>query len=145
MSDYLFKVLAPGKNGGVDVIGVIREMIDNYATAALALTEYPEINCNIYQPQGETMRVTYSVLNKLAEAINNATSAPTEYSLTRDGKHETQIGHFHVSRAYGGVCLNKTVNESGAAIDVFNCGHVSNAELQIRMRAFLQGIKEGQK
>jgi hypothetical protein len=50
------------------------------------------------------------------------------------------VGQFYIDGAYGGVSLDRMVNEGGGVTDVFRCGHVSKRELYGRMHAFLDGI-----
>lgn len=147
MSDYLFKCLLPGKHSGVDVIGIV--FIDNYADKELAAKDYPEIknicvnDCffnnfmlyfNLYQqPKEAPVKTTLNTLQSMVNTINRVTNSPAEYLSKTEAGFTHSVGHYHLSRAYGGVSLHQTVNTSGGARDVFNCGHVKNMELLIRM------------
>ena len=89
-------------------------------------------------------RITDKDLESLAGMINRATGSPTEYCAKRDdGKFQIHIGHFHISHAYGGVCLHRTSNEGGGVRDVFSCGHITKRELYVRMNAYLDGLQDG--
>jgi len=89
-------------------------------------------------------RITDRDLDNLALIMNKLTSSPSEYiEELKDGRTKIQVGHFHVSKAYGGVSLHRTMNESGGVTDVFNCGHISKRELYIRMDAYIDGLIEG--
>jgi len=94
----------------------------------------------------------------MALCINKALGAPITYHARddngdpvrritwRDAKYDRktwqiEIGHYHISGAYGGVCLHRTDNENGGVTDVFNCGHVPKRDLYNRMRAYLEGIE----
>jgi len=88
-------------------------------------------------------RITDKDLESLAGMINRATGSPTDsYRKRDDGKFESLRGHFHISHAYGGVCLHRMVNEGGGVRDVFSCGHVTKRELYVRMNAYLDGLQD---
>lgn len=76
-------------------------------------------------------RTTQKQLEFLCERINSAKKTPP---APYDDK---LIGNFHLSGAYGGVCLHQTMNESGGVRDVFGCGHVTKRDLYNRMSAYL--------
>jgi len=63
------------------------------------------------------------------------------YIKQLDGSFDTQIGNFHLSHAYGGVCLHRMVNEGGGVTDIFGCGHVTKRDLANRMQAFIKGLE----
>ena len=103
-------------------------------------------------------RITSKQLDHMALFINKALGAPITYHTRddngdpvrrvtwRDAKYDRktwqiEIGHYHISGAYGGVCLHRTDNENGGVTDVFNCGHVPKRDLYNRMRAYLEGIE----
>ena len=95
-------------------------------------------------------RITSSQIEHMALAINKQLGTPLEY-FARDSNGdpvrtpratwEIELGHYHISRAYGGVCLHRTDNEFGGVGDVFNCGHVPKRDLYNRMRGFLAGVE----
>jgi hypothetical protein len=92
-------------------------------------------------------RITAQQLDHMARFINKALGAPTTYHARDDNGNTTpypwqiEVGHYHISGAYGGVCLHRTDNEHGGVTDVFNCGHVPKRDLYNRMRAYLEGIE----
>jgi hypothetical protein len=81
---------------------------------------------------------------KLLEAItlriNTVMQAPIDTYTKKGDALTSNIGNFHISQAYGGVCLYRISNESGGVYDVFSCGHVPKKELSIRMYSFLRGV-----
>tara|TARA_R110002020_G_scaffold160008_4_gene344330 strand:+ start:529 stop:894 length:366 start_codon:yes stop_codon:yes gene_type:complete len=88
-------------------------------------------------------RITATQLEHMALFINKALGAPTSYHAPGQSllSWKIEIGHYHISGAYGGVCLHRTDNENGGVTDVFNCGHVPKRDLYNRMRAYLEGIE----
>ena len=88
-------------------------------------------------------RIREADLNALVARINKAMGAPAgAYTRGEDGKCVANIGNYHLSHAYGGVCLHKMSNEHGSVSSVFECGHVPKRDLYERMRAFLCGLSE---
>jgi hypothetical protein len=86
-------------------------------------------------------RITLAHLQAIVDRINRETGAPMEpYTIGADGKHHANIGNYHISRAYGGTCLHRMVNDGGGVSDVFGCGHVPARDLANRMHAYLAGI-----
>ena len=88
------------------------------------------------------MRITKSHLQAKAKQLNKITGAPLEaYTQTPEGKLRANIGHFHISCAYGGYSLHRMVGESGGVNDIFNCGHMPARELADRISAFERGLE----
>jgi len=87
-------------------------------------------------------RTTRKQLEFLCARINAAQQSPaTPYERSEiDGSPIAQIGHYHLSGAYGGVSLHQMANVSGGVRDVFNCGHVTKRDLYNRMGAYLAGV-----
>jgi hypothetical protein len=83
-------------------------------------------------------RITDKDLAAVCARINAATGSPaTPYA---DGK--AQIGNFHISFAYGGVCLHRMCNVSGGVSTPLMGGHVPKRELFNAMHAYLAGLTE---
>tara|TARA_R110000868_G_scaffold117014_1_gene310970 strand:- start:217 stop:480 length:264 start_codon:yes stop_codon:yes gene_type:complete len=78
-------------------------------------------------------RITQRYLDSLCERINSAHKTPA----APYDDNGAQVGNYHISGAYGGVCLHQIATESGGARDVFSCGHVTKRDLYNRMRAYL--------
>lgn len=87
-------------------------------------------------------RITLKFLEAKAGIINRITKSPeASYTKKSDGSYKANIGNYHLSGAYGGVCLHRMQSDGGGVSDVFSCGHVSKRELAIRMDAFIAGIQ----
>tara|TARA_R110000868_G_scaffold273607_2_gene532747 strand:+ start:142 stop:411 length:270 start_codon:yes stop_codon:yes gene_type:complete len=82
-------------------------------------------------------RTTQKQLEFMCARINSAKKTPLAPYERIDGSLVGQIGNFHLSGAYGGVCLHQTMNEGGGVRDVFSCGHVTKRDLYNRMSAYL--------
>jgi len=85
-------------------------------------------------------RITEKKLQSMCDRLNRLTNSPDKPYI--DGK--AQIGNFHLSHAYGGVCLHRMHNSGGGVSDPLYCGHCPKRELYHRMYAFIQGIEFGQ-
>ena len=83
-----------------------------------------------------TNRITEKQLQAIVDRINTITINSAQPYI--DGK--AQIGNYHLSHAYGGVCLHRMHNEGGGVSDTFQCGHVTKRELADRLYAFIAGI-----
>lgn len=81
-------------------------------------------------------RITEKDLEALCARINAATGSPT--TPWADGK--AQIGNFHISHAYGGVCLHRMHNAGGTVSAPLISGHVPKRELFNAMHAYLAGL-----
>lgn len=86
-------------------------------------------------------RITNKQLDSLCDWLNTMTNSPTTYSTrNEDGQFKANIGHFHISHAYGGVCLHRVMNEGGGVTTPIVHGHVSKRELFNLMHAFIKGL-----
>lgn len=86
-------------------------------------------------------RITEKDLQATVDRINRVTGSPTE-GYTKDGnKFTANVGHYHLSFAYGGVSLHRMGNIHGGISDVFRCGHTTKRDLYERMHAFLAGLE----
>ncbi len=87
-------------------------------------------------------RITKLILCRLANRINVLTGSPTEYTTTIDGKRTINIGHYHISCAYGGYCLHRTMSDGGGVKTVLSGGHIKARELHDQMQAFIIGFRD---
>lgn len=88
-------------------------------------------------------RITDKQLNSLAEWLNKITGAPNEpYSKDENGKLRANIGNYHISHAYGGVCLHQMVNESGGVKCPISQGHGTKRELYNQMHAYIRALED---
>lgn len=82
-------------------------------------------------------RVTEKHLQAIVDRLNRITGSPMEPYI--DGK--VQVGNYHLSHAYGGVCLHHMHNESGGVSSPLSTGHISKRELAGLLHAFIAGIE----
>ena len=87
-------------------------------------------------------RITEKQLEAVCDLINRETNSPIAPYARIDSKLVAQIGNYHISHAYGGVCLHRMSNEHGGVSDVFTCGHSPKRELFERMHAYLAGMRD---
>lgn len=85
-------------------------------------------------------RITDKHLQSVVDRINRLTGSPDSYMTLIDGKRTINIGHYHISGAYGGVCLQRTMNDAGGVTCPIGGGHVPKRELYERMHAFIAGL-----
>jgi hypothetical protein len=91
------------------------------------------------------MRTSIKTLETLCRWINERTGSPLEpYTRDESGTLRANVGNYHLSGAYGGVCLHRMQNESGGVTTPLIHGHVPKRELEAAMRSFLAGIDTAQ-
>lgn len=89
-------------------------------------------------------QVSITQLRAVADRLNRLTGSPLQaYVKNADGKHIAQIGNYHISQAYGGVCLHRMHNEGGGVSSPLSTGHVPKRELLSLMFAYIAGIEAG--
>ncbi len=89
-------------------------------------------------------RITEKDLQAVVDRINRITGSPM-IPYARDdsiGRHVAQIGNYHISHTYGGVCLHRMVTTGGGVSSVLGGGHVPKRDLYDRMHAYLAGLEE---
>ena len=91
-------------------------------------------------------RITDKDLAYLCERLNKLTGSPMgpyEFYTGADGiqRSVVHVGNFHISHAYGGVCLHRMSNTSGGVSCPLNAGHGPKRELYEQMRAMVAGIE----
>ncbi len=94
-------------------------------------------------------RITNRHLEGMIARLNKLTGMPAEpYAKDANGVHQPQAGCYHLSQAYGGVCLHRmslTPGCTGVSTPLMG-GHVTKRELYDQIFAFIRGIetaKEG--
>jgi len=85
-------------------------------------------------------RVTEKQLQAVVDRLNRITGSPLEPYVGR----EAQIGNYHLSHAYGGVCLHRMYNEGGGVTSPLSTGHIPKRELLGLLHAFINGIESQQ-
>lgn len=86
-------------------------------------------------------RITDKHLQSVVDRINRITGSPMEYMSLTDGERVINVGHYHISGAYGGVCLMRTMSDGGGVTCPIGQGHVPKRELYERMHAFIAGLE----
>ena len=82
-------------------------------------------------------RITDKQLDSLCEHLNRITSNP----LKPWANGRAAVGNYHISHAYGGVCLMRHVNASGGATCPLGQGHVPKRALYNLIHAFIKGLE----
>ena len=85
-------------------------------------------------------RTTEKQLQSIVDRINRITGSPMSPYI--EGK--AQVGNYHLSHAYGGVCLHRMHNDGGGVSSPLSCSHVPKRELAQLMYAFIYGINSTQ-
>jgi hypothetical protein len=74
--------------------------------------------------------------------LNELTGNPVEQScLDPELGYRSNVGHYFIDRAYGGVRLGRIANPDGGMYAVLSNGYQPKRELWNAMRAFIQGIR----
>ena len=89
-------------------------------------------------------RITIKDLEAVAARINLTTGSPMSYAEPhRVGQaFHSNIGNYHIDRAYGGFMLARVCTTGGGISNVFGCGHIPARALYERMHAYLAGLDE---
>lgn len=82
-------------------------------------------------------QITEKFLQAKVDYLNKITGSPAAPWI--DGK--AQIGNFHLSHAYGGVCLHRMHNDGGGVTTPLTGGHISKRELAELLSAYIAGIE----
>jgi hypothetical protein len=70
-----------------------------------------------------------------------AGDVPNKQGDARPGRILANIGNYHLSWAYGGVCLHQMHNEGGGVTTPIGSGYNTKRELYEKMHAFISGIE----
>lgn len=87
---------------------------------------------------GANMRITEKDLGILVDRLNKLTGSPASY-FGEDRK--TNVGHFCLDWAYGGVQLQRVCNECGGVSVVFSCGYTTKRSLYDLIHAYIKGYE----
>ena len=89
-----------------------------------------------------SQRITEKDLNGAINRLNRITNSPATYSDKQEnGRFKSNIGHYHLDFAYGGVKLMRTVNESGGVTCPIAMGYETKKEAYYMIHAFINGIE----
>jgi hypothetical protein len=80
------------------------------------------------------------MLQARVRRLNELTGFPLTPWSTVDGKNVANIGNFHLSHAYGGVCLHRMANESGGVRTPIISYHTTKRHLYDLINAYMDGI-----
>ena len=85
-------------------------------------------------------RITNSMIDRKVNYLNQLTGNPAEPYSTIDGKYKSNTGNYHISSAYGGVCLDQMC-DGGGTRSVFSIGHIPKRDLYNRICAYVLGLE----
>jgi len=88
-------------------------------------------------------RVTKKDLEMVVARINKVTGNPENAYTRKDGTYQANPGCYHLSWAYGGVCLEQMSNKGGGVRTVLYTGYTTKRRLMDAMQAYLAGIEKG--
>ena len=88
------------------------------------------------------MTYTTYMLEARIEYLNKLTNSPaTPYTRTESGNLVANVGNFHLSHAFDGVCLHRMRNESGGVTTPIVSFHITKRDLYDRINAYIDGIQ----
>lgn len=86
-------------------------------------------------------KVTKKQLESIIERINKAANTSLTYcDKVGDAPFKSNIGHYHLDWAYGGVKLVQTDNECGGVRDITRSGFTTKGKLYHELEMFLMGL-----
>ena len=87
-------------------------------------------------------RITNKDLEQLCRILNNLTHSPQEeYTKTAEGNYIANVGNWHLDFAYGGVSLERTINQGGGVTQPLSTGHISKPALYDKIQSFIAGME----
>lgn len=86
-------------------------------------------------------RITNAQLEALVARLNRITGSPETPWTRVDGRNVANIGNFHLSFAYGGVCVHRMCNAAGGAATPIVGHHVPKRELFELLHAFIKSVE----
>ena len=86
-------------------------------------------------------RITISNLEAVVARINRLTGSPATPWRREGDRSRANIGNYHLSQCYGGVCLHRMSNESGGVTTPLGSGHVPKRELYYQLQAVVSGLE----
>ena len=88
-----------------------------------------------------TTRITIANLQAVVDRINRVTGSPSTPWRREGGRSRANIGNYHLSQCYGGVCLHRMSNESGGVTTPLGLGYVPKRELYYQLHTFVRGLE----
>jgi hypothetical protein len=87
-------------------------------------------------------QVTIKQLQAQIERLNQLTGNPlAPYTRSDDGKLHGNVGNFHLSQAYGGVCVHRMANDCGGVTTPIFHGHRPKREAFGLLVSYIAGIE----
>jgi len=87
-------------------------------------------------------RITDKDLQAAVDRINRMLGMPMKpYEKDAEGRYHAQIGNFHLSHQYGGVCVHRMSNEDGGVSTPIMYAHVPKREAYEAIHAFIRGLE----
>lgn len=87
------------------------------------------------------MRITKKLLQAKIDTISRMTYSPLEYATKTDQGFLCNIGHFHLSQAYGGYCLQRICTDGGGVTSPLHTGHIPARELALALDGFIAALQ----
>ena len=89
-----------------------------------------------------TQRISEKDLQCAVDRLNRITNSPMTYSDKQaDGRFKSNVGHYHLDFAYGGVKLARVTNESGGITLPISMGYESKKDAYYMIHAFINGVE----
>jgi hypothetical protein len=82
-------------------------------------------------------RITDKHLDAIVDRLNSITNSPVVPYVNG----VAQVGNYHISHAYGGVCLHRMYNDAGGVSSPLSTGHIPKRELAGLLHSFIAGIE----
>lgn len=89
-------------------------------------------------------RITEKQIQTRIDYLNRITGSPATPWTRGEDRHKANIGNYHLSGAYGGVCVNRMHNEFGGVTCPLGSYHRPKRELFDELNAFIAGIESAQ-
>lgn len=84
------------------------------------------------------MRITEKDLKIAVARLNKLTNSPETYF---NAERKTNVGHFCLDFADGGIRLQRVCNESGGVQVIFSCGYTTKRALYDLIHAYIAGYE----
>ena len=87
-------------------------------------------------------RITNNMLQARIDYLNKITNSPDKpWTRDENGRNKANIGNYHLSGAYGGVCVHRMVTDGGGVDTPICYGHVPKRELYEKLCSFISGYE----
>ena len=88
------------------------------------------------------MRINKADLESMVDRINSATNSPMEYStVNSDGVRKSNVGHYCLGWAYGGVQFQRVCTDGGGVSNPIGGGYDTKKDLYSKLYSFLMGME----